>query len=164
VTLVNRKSPLWNYISDHVKGLLVDGEYLVEHASENPKNISDYSYLVFPFSKAYEGFLKKLFLDLDMIKEDAYYGDEIRIGRILNPHFIHEHENVFKKLVADDKNENDFVERMWKIWQNGRNKVFHYFPHNFRKLSLKEAKELIEEILDVMNTAVENCYVDTDLK
>lgn len=160
MTLVDRKSPLWTYASDNVKGLLFDGELLIDDAQKDPKKISDYSYIVFPFSKAYEGFLKTLFLDLKLIKEDEYYGDEIRIGRILNPHYLHEHENVYKTLCDPKYTNKDFTERMWRIWKKGRNQVFHYFPHNFRKLSLKEALEIVDELLDVMQTAVLSCYVE----
>ncbi len=152
-----------DFVSDHVKGLLTDGEILLDDALTDRKKISDYSYVVFPFSKAYEGFLKKLFLDLDLIKEDAYYGDEIRIGRILNPNYMHEHENVFERLCAPPGGGHEFADRMWKVWQNGRNKVFHYFPHNFRKLSIDEAQEIIDELIEVMTLAVESCYVGKDL-
>jgi hypothetical protein len=157
MNLIDRKSALWGYLTDDIKGLIVDGEYLVSHAERDHRRVSDFSYLVFPFSKAYEGFLKKLFLDLDLIKEDEYYGEEIRIGRILNPHYKRSKKNVFNRLCRHVDGEKSVAERMWETWRKGRNQVFHYFPHNFRKLSYKEAREIIEELLDVMDDAVMGC-------
>jgi hypothetical protein len=162
--LIDENSPLWNYLSEDVRGLLVDGEVLVNDVADKPEKISDYSYLVFPFSKAYEGFLKKLFLDLGLIKEDEYYGDRIRIGRILNPHYLHDHGNIFKKLCRSSKKGEEFATRLWKLWKNGRNMVFHYFPHNFRKLSYDEALEIIRGVIAAMHEAVEVCYLEGHVK
>lgn len=158
VTQVDRKSALWGYLDPELKGLIYDGELLINHADVIKNKVSDYSYLVFPFSKAYEGFLKRLFLDLDLIKEDGYYGEDIRIGRILNPQYVHEHENIFNKLCsASGEKGTVMAERLWKIWRHGRNLVFHYFPHNFRRLSFKEASDLIDDIINAMSDAVGVC-------
>lgn len=161
--VINKKTPLWAYLGEDIKGLLMDGEVLVNDVKDKPEKISDYSYLVFPFSKAYEGFLKRLFLDLQLIKEDEYYGDEIRIGRILNPHYLEEHGNVFKNLCRSSDRGNEFAEELWTLWKRGRNRVFHYFPHNFRKLSYDEALEIIEGIVRAMEEAVAVCYLEGDV-
>lgn len=160
--VINRRNSLWVYLPKDIKGLLIDGELLVHHAEAIPHKVSDYSYLVFPFAKAYEGFLKKLFLDLDFIKEDEFYGDDIRIGRILNPYYIQENENLFGKLCAKAADGQAFAERMWAIWRRGRNQVFHYFPHNFRKLSYEEAMDIVNELLDVMDAAIVSCDLSRD--
>lgn len=158
--MIDRKSVLWSYLPIEIKGLVGDGEVLLaEVQTIKDKNvISDYSFLVFPFSKGYEGFLKKLFLDLDLIKEDEYYGDDIRIGRILNPGYIHEVTSVYKRLCGPSgKDKTDVASQMWDAWKKGRNQVFHYFPHNFRKLSYDEALDIINSILGVMELAVARC-------
>lgn len=154
---IDKNTFLWNYLSDELKGLLSDGEILCRNADAYKKEISDFSYLVFPFSKAYEGFLKKLFLDLNLMREDEYYGDDIRIGRVLNPHYINEHTNRYKNICLRPGTNQDISLRLWEVWRKGRNQVFHYFPHNFRRLSYAEANEIIRDILDVMNEAVSVC-------
>ncbi len=154
--LIDRKSALWGYLTDDLKGLMVDGELLVANVDEIPNKVSDYSYLVFPFAKGYEGFLKKLFLDLKMIKEDEYYGDDIRIGRVLNPDYNKRAKNVFYKIRVSDKGNEKLAKELWDMWHDGRNQVFHYFPHNFRKLTYTEAMELIHGLLDAMQAATEN--------
>ena len=157
--VLTRNSVLWDYLSSEQKGLVEDGELLVEYAHKMPHGISDYSYLVFPFSKAYEGFLKKLFLDMHLMRPEDYYGEDIRIGKILNPHFIKEHGSVYNRVCKGvaENGENIVAERLWKTWKKGRNLVFHYFPHNFRRLSYEEAKEIIEEIIGSMSFAVDKC-------
>ena len=156
--VVNKKSVLWSYMTPELQGLMLDGEQLLTD-TEHFRNVSDYSFLVFPFSKAYEGFLKKMFLDLDLIQEDDYYGDSIRIGRILNPMFKKDKDSIYNKLCLNDRGGEDITENLWLVWRKARNQVFHYFPHNFRKLSYDEALELIEAVVEVMDASATKCAV-----
>ena len=151
--LVSRDSKLWGYIEEHIKDLIADGEALLKDAEIHEKSISDYSYLVFPFSKAYEGFLKKLFLDLHLIDKAQFFGDEIRIGKILNPSFKHHEHSVYGRVGTIKDRE--VSEHLWTVWRNARNLVFHYYPHNFRKLSFRESENLINDIVEAMTEAVE---------
>jgi len=160
---MKKDTALWQYLTEELKGLILDGELLIENAQKVPSTVSDYSYLVFPFAKAYEGFCKKLFLDLGVIKEDEYYGDDIRIGRILSPRYRKEHSSIFKTLCLGSKKTSDLSERLWDVWKRGRNLVFHYFPHNFRHLNRDEALAIIQDILDVMEEAVGKCFVVSNL-
>ncbi len=158
--VIDRDSKLWTYLSEDIRGLLIDGEDLIDHAMKHGgEAASDFSYLVFPFAKSYEGFLKKLFLDLDLIQEDEYYGDDIRIGRILNPHFMKENKNIFGRLSESKHAGHDTANLMWDVWKKGRNQVFHYFPHNFRRLSYGESIELIQQFVQAMHAAVASCPI-----
>lgn len=159
--LIKRDSYLWSYLTDDLRGLIRDGELLLDYArgAVDKTEISDYSFLVFPFSKAYEGFLKKFFLDLGLIKEREYKSDEIRVGRILNPNFLKSRGNIFSKISGKSKTGESISHRMWSVWKRGRNLVFHYFPHNFRKLSYDEALDVIREILDVMDDTVSTSLI-----
>ncbi|MFZ5424229.1 MAG: hypothetical protein ACOZAO_00340 [Patescibacteria group bacterium] len=156
--VVDKKSHLWQYLAEDQRELILDGEQLLTDVVHF-KSVSDYSFLVFPFSKAYEGFLKQLFLDLDLIKEDEYYGDSIRIGRILNPMFMKEHTSIYQKLCLHDKGGADVTDKLWQVWKKGRNQVFHYFPHNYRKLSFDEALGIIKEEIEVMTVAAAKCDI-----
>lgn len=156
--VVRKNSPLWLYLSIHLQDLIKDGEQLLTY-SKNMKGVSDYSFLVFPFSKAYEGFLKKIFLDLKLINEDNYYSDDLRIGRILNPHYIKSEESVYEKLSYHEKGGGDISRNLWELWKKGRNRIFHYFPNNYTKLNYDEALKIIKELVKAMNEAVERCGV-----
>lgn len=155
---IDRNSALWNYLSTDLKGLIEDGEKIIDHAIKHGENgSSDFSYTVFNFAKAYEGFLKHLFLDLGFIQEDDYYGDDIRIGRVLNPSFMKDNKNIFGMLCDPKHAGEDVATKMWEVWRKGRNQVFHYFPHNFRRLSFDEAMGLVDDFVFAMNAAVESC-------
>ena len=103
---------------------------------------------------------KKLFLDLGMIHYDDYYGDEIRIGRLLNPHYKHENHNVFQKMCNHSLEGKNLSKRLWETWKNGRNLIFHYFPHNFKRLSFDQAVNEIDEIVASMGAAVISCDLE----
>lgn len=152
----------WNYLSSGQKGLIDEGLYLLNDIKEHPDaKITDYSYLVFPFAKAYEGFLKKLFLDLKFIPQQVYESDHFRIGKALNPHLekILRHESIYDKIISVCGSRN-LADELWNVWKRGRNLVFHYFPHNFRALSLAEAENIINEMLVVMDKAVSQCRIE----
>ncbi len=152
--VVNKDGALWEYLTEEMRGLILDGEDLLTHAETARNKVSDYSYLVFPFAKSYEGFLKLFFLDLGLIQEDEYYGEEIRIGRILNPVLMKKKYSVYKKLSRHKSVGTEIARKLWVIWKRGRNQVFHYFPHNFRKLGKKEALDIVKEFVDSMDLAV----------
>jgi hypothetical protein len=157
--LIQRETFLWQYLQPEIRELITDGELLV-HAVEKEgmaSKVTDFSFLVFPFAKAYEGFLKKLFLDTQVIKYDDYYGDDIRIGRILNPGYQHEESNVFARLCTQVLAGQKVSEKLWETWKNARNLTFHYFPHNYKRLSFEEALALVKGMLQVMEEAVVVC-------
>lgn len=114
---------------------------------------------MFPYAKLYEGFLKQLFLDLGIIDKREYVSDRYRIGKALSP-------NLARRLgprSAFGQMAHRFGEahavRLWQAWKNGRNLVFHYFPHNYRALSHERAREVIALLVDTMNATVEQTGV-----
>lgn len=147
---------LWQYLSVTQKQLATDGQLLLEDRERHPNEyLSDYSYLVFPFAKLYEGFLKQLFLDLSVITEREYQSKHFRVGKVLSPNLVRRlgeksaYGHISKrygKILADT---------LWNTWKSGRNLVFHYFPHNVSRLSHSEAKDLIDMIIITMTDAVD---------
>ncbi len=149
---VDRNSRLWRYLSENQRQLIADGEKVLSDINHF-KDVSDYSFMIFPFAKAYEGFLKQLLLDLGVIGKSDYYGDEIRIGRILNPHY-RDKDSVYERLAEDRRAGRKLAGLLWDVWKKGRNQVFHYYPHNFKKLTYEEADELAGELVFAMEQAV----------
>lgn len=154
---ISKSSFFWLYLSPGQKGLIEEGLYLLNDIGEHPDlHITDFSYLVFPFAKAYEGFLKQLFKDLGFISENTYNSNHFRIGKALNPHLerVLRGESVYDKIVQSSGGRN-LADEMWDVWRRGRNLVFHYFPHNLKALSKTEAEELISQILGIMEKSTE---------
>ena len=154
-----RTSALWLDLSNQQRVLLGDGEFLWKdseiHINEEP---TDYSYLVFPFAKMYEGFLKQYFLDLHIINERDYGSKHFRIGRVLSPNLVRRlgRNSAYGELAR--RYGNELPQTLWQAWKEGRNLVFHYFPHNIRSLTRDEAGQAIELILRAMSDAVERAH------
>lgn len=162
--MVRENSALWKYLSSGQKDLVRQGYFLLDDArSHMPLHeVSDYSYLVFPFAKAYEGFLKQLFLDLGLIKRWQYESEHFRIGKALSPNLVKvlKKHSVYGQLIGRFGGAK-LADRLWKTWKQGRNELFHYFSHNLKAITLEEAEQLIHEIVDTMIYAVTTTHVKT---
>lgn len=153
-------SLLWQYLSPEQRILAGDGAFLVtdseKHRDQEP---TDYSYMVFPFAKMYEGFLKQLFRDVQVMDMRDYYSDHFRIGKALSPHMaprlgVHSIYTQFSKQFGKE-----LTEILWQVWKEARNLVFHYFPHNYRALTRGQAVEIIDRLIDAMESAVAQTHV-----
>lgn len=157
--MIEETSKFWHYLSPDMQALVRDGEFLVEdslrHTADGlPAGRQDFSYLVFPFAKLYEGFLKKLFLDAKIISEREYHSDHFRIGKALSPNMVRQlaDRSAYKQIT--DRYGDQLAARLWHTWKEGRNLVFHYFPHNLRSLSRPAAVELVNQLVGTMSEAV----------
>lgn len=153
--MIEKNSQLWNFFSPQERMLYEDGMFLLmdskRHTSEEP---TDYSYIVFPFAKLYEGFLKDLFLKLGIISERDYRSDHFRIGKVLSPNLIRRlgTRSAFGQL--ESRYGYELPNLLWHAWKQGRNLVFHYFPHNYRVLTRDEAEQSIRLLIEAMEEGV----------
>ncbi len=144
----------WQFLSPDQRALIKDGLFLLEEVEARGLSpISDYSFLVAPFAKAYEGFLKDFFLTLEIISKKDYSSDYFRVGKVLNPNLSHRKFSVYSRLERLKKEGGGLAKKLWQAWKNGRNEIFHYFPHNLKKLTLFGARETVEMILEAINQA-----------
>lgn len=152
---MDNNSSYWDYLSPHQRDLIREGSYIYQEIfADGRYNFQDYSFIVFPFAKAFEGFIKQFLLDVHLITESQYNSDHIRVGRLLSPdtnHFVYE-DSVYQKLAHMIGK--DAADMIWTTWKYCRNQVFHYYPHNSKSLSLNEAKERIHLTLSTITT----CY------
>lgn len=117
--------------------------------------LPDYTFIVFPASKAYEGFLKDLFLDLELIDEPTYSSRRFRIGRALNPDVSPNQRD--KEWLYDDVKlycGPDLAKRLWYTWLECRNHLFHYFPHNDHPLTLVQSREKLDQVTLTIEAAL----------
>lgn len=155
-----QQSSVWRYLSTPQRALIIHGQFLLEDIKNHPRSQThDYSYVVFSFAKAYEGFLKQLFRDLGFIDDRQYNSDHFRVGKVLSPALKHRlgKRSVYQQL-CDLEGDTKLAESLWQVWKKGRNQVFHYFPHNLKAISLKEAEEIIVQILTAMQQAYDDTY------
>lgn len=110
-------------------------------------HINDYSFLVSPISKAYEGYLKDFFLKTRIIDRYSYESDRFRVGKTLNPSLRYKRFSIYQKLANLNEEGEVLAEKLWTAWKYGRNEIFHYFPNNLKNLSRDEAEDRITMLL-----------------
>src|SRR5436190_399219 len=131
-SLVEKK--WWKYLEEDLQELFREALFLRslfddKIKSDKSEEFHDYSFIVFPAAKAFEGYLKKLFLDYKFIDQSDYFGKHFRIGKALNPYLPKEmeKESVYKKLT-DYSGGDKLSQTLWNAWKSSRNLVFHWFP------------------------------------
>lgn len=147
-------SDFWNYLPQEQKDLIQEGNYLLNDVIRHHSyQFKDYSFLVFPYAKAYEGFLKQLFKDTGFISHLDYVSDHLRLGKLLSPNLMNRlgNRSLYKKI--EEKSSHDLARDIWDTWKIGRNQTFHYFPHNFKALSFQEAENIVNQIIRTMEEA-----------
>ncbi len=158
--LVQEGSLLWQFLSPSMRVLVGDGEFLIEdskkHIDQEP---TDYSYLVFPFAKLYEGFLKQLFLETQIMSTEDYKSDHFRIGKTLSPTMASRLGKHSAYAQISRRFGEPLAAHLWHMWKEGRNLVFHYFPHNYRALTRDQAVDLSRHIVETMEEAVRDMRV-----
>jgi hypothetical protein len=142
------------YLSSHQQELLKDTQTIFNRL-ELRDGISDYSFLVSPVAKLYEGFLKDFFLKIGIISEVEYESDRFRVGKTLNPSLRYKRFSVFQKLSDSHEKGEELAETLWDAWKFGRNEIFHYFPGNYKNLTKQEAEDRIALLLKAIIQAGE---------
>lgn len=153
--MIRRDTSLWHYFSKAQQDLASDGEWLIDDRTRHPsEELSDYSYLVFPYAKLYEGFLKQVLLDLGIISEREYNSTHFRLGKVLSPNIARRLGGRSAYAEIRKRYGEELAKTLWSTWKKGRNLVFHYFPHNVNKLDFADAMERIREIVLTMERLV----------
>lgn len=149
--LIDKESAFWSYLSQGQKDLLSEGLYLMDDVvRDHAYQFKDYSFLVFPFAKAYEGFLKQIFKDQKLISHLDYISDHLRLGKLMSPNLIGKLGDRSLYLKIKEKYSLELADKVWNVWKNGRNQIFHYFPHNIKAISFAEARGICMDILRTM--------------
>ncbi len=151
---------LENFLGPELAALYGDGEKLLVTTSDSV--YSDYSFVIFPFAKVYEGFLKKLFFQIGAISENQYNSDHWRVGKALNPQLEKElrHEESVYDRILNLPGGIILADALWKAWKEGRNMVFHYFPGQHQPLSFEKAREIVNQLEEAMSMALASLNKD----
>lgn len=160
-----KSKPWWSYLGGDIQKLLLTSQFIYDAVESwgvdlpgGKKQFHDYSFVIFPAAKAYEGFLKKIFLDMGFITQEDYFGKHFRIGKSLNPSLPKElrRESVYDRIVTYCGGR-ILADNLWETWRVCRNLPFHWFPNEKNAITLPEAKARIEMIVNAMDKAFEGC-------
>lgn len=143
----------YQYLSPELLPLVEQSLQLLHQAKANPYKFDNYDYVVFPFAKAYEPFLKKYLFDLHLIDEHIYRSKKFSIGRSLNPdvHLEQRDENWYYDDLVKHCGQ-QVAREIWQTWLK-RNQLFHLYPGEIYKLNIVEAEALINQFIK----AIELC-------
>ncbi len=141
---------LRNYLSSGENNLIDEGIHLIDEAKTHMGSFRDFSFVVFPFAKAYEGFLKRMFYDLGFISGREFHSEHFRVGKVMSPNLQRQlrGRSVYKKIC--DKVGCELSDSIWNTWKLGRNEIFHYYSNGVKMISLQEAEEKINLIIVTM--------------
>lgn len=134
-------SEWFKVLSEEQQRLIMVSVQLYEREYSQPEHtFADYSFVVFPMSKAYEGFLKDRLYELHLIKKSSYEGRRFRIGKALNPDISENAKDEY--WLYDDLAKmcgQEMARELWDSWLVCRNQVFHYFPTQTNAITLETA-------------------------
>lgn len=153
----------WDTIHEDLRELLLESVLLVNRVGDWDEKFHDYAFVVFPAAKAYEGFLKGLFFELQFISDHDYYGKHFRVGKALNPALdpeLRKKEGVYDKVVEYCGGK-DLAEELWETWKYCRNLLFHWFPKEKNAIDFEEAKDKVLEVINSIDAAYTSCVVDS---
>ncbi len=156
--------PWWDYLGEDLQALLRESTLLINRVEGWQEEFHDYAFIVFPAAKAYEGFLKKLFLDMGFITEKMFYGKRFRVGKALNPSLekhIRKREGVYDKLV-ELCGDSGLAAVLWDTWKTCRNLLFHWFPKEKNVITFKQARERVSMILYAIDKAFKECKIEIE--
>lgn len=141
-------------LEEDLKKQIILSYELYDREIELQSKLSDYSFIIFPTAKAYEGFLKAYFFKLGLISLHTYEGTRFRIGKSLNPD-IHPSRQS-DDWVYGDLNHMcgpDTAKLLWQTWLECRNRVFHYYIRKEHSLSLTAAKNKLDQLIEAIKAA-----------
>lgn len=141
--------------TDRSQDFLLNDTVIISRKLRDNDKIEDYSFLLAPIAKAYEGFLKDFFLHIGLIDNNLYEGDRFRVGKTLNPSLRYKRFSIFQRLSQLDDHGEELAEKLWDAWKQGRNEALHFFVGNLKKLSLEEAISRIHQVLTAIVQAGE---------
>ncbi len=128
---------------------------LFERERTNSFTFSDYSFVVFPMAKAYEGFLKRTLFEAHLVSAQLYASKKLRIGRALNPD-IHPQSRDEQWLYDDLERQcsAELAQQLWKVWLQCRNNIVHFFPDQKYMVSLPESRAQLIDISSAVEQTV----------
>lgn len=141
----------FDYLLEGERDLVVQAYELLAREKREQKRFHDYSFVVFPMAKAFEGFLKQVFLDAGLITEATYNGDRFRIGKSLNPTLPAKARGMWWLYGPLREQCGEAVPaELWQAWKDCRNLLFHFFPQHTHFVTLAEAEQRLAQLKEAM--------------
>lgn len=162
----HRQTAWFNFLDNHMQALVEQSLYLLDQEKNiDHTRFKDYSFIVFPIARAYEGFLKKFFENIGLIGYEDLINPYFRIGRSLNPDLpqrLQDESWLYDDLLrmCQKCDQPNLAMDMWQVWRQGRNQLFHYFLHGeVQMIELNRAEEIVASFVEIMDRVIE-CKIE----
>jgi ribonuclease HIII len=141
--------PIFDFLDKHDQDTLIAGSMLLQAAQSLHLAMPDYSPLVMPFARAYEGFLIKLFIHIGWVNATLIQKDssQIVVGNWLND--LHKH-------IEDTKRHGHIASDLKTAWEGTRHLMIHSDPTRQTKIATQMEAE--NEICGVLLRAIKRGY------
>lgn len=141
----------FDFLEKHDQDTLVAGAMLFQAAQALSLSMPDYSPLVMPFARAYEGFLIKLFTHIGWVDAAAIQQDsnQILVGSWLND---------LPKHIVDTKRHRYIATKLQSAWEGTRHLMIHSDPTRQTKVSSQTEAE--HEICGALLQAIKLGYTN----
>ncbi len=111
------------FVGDDIVDLKEDSYKLYNRYSEMHSPLSDYSFIVFPLAKAYEGILKKILVKTGVLTEaELLQNPNITINRFYNPL----EKGAIYQTLKDKTRDKVIPHVIFSVYQECRNQILHY--------------------------------------
>ena len=156
----------FNYLYENDKQTIASAIGILNVVKEANLVIPLYNPILYPFAKAFEGFLIRLMIDKCFFTFDAYKADpEIaKIGNALR-------EKKFKKYIKDPVRNSSILSKLETVWESLRCHELHSDPaQDDEIISLKDIaqaetriREISGAIMDGYRILVKNGYTEDEM-
>ncbi len=142
------------------KELLKQSIFLLNDANQHKFIYYDYSYIIMPAAKGYEGYVKDLLLKLGFITNKQQLSSRFRVGKALNPSLVNHKYYGKDAIYADLVNSchgRAMAEELWQTWKICRNQTFHFFHDQEHRIDLLTAEERVLQIITTIKNSTISC-------
>jgi len=145
--LKEKLGEVYNYLDDYNKKLFIVGQTLILY---NLKYLPEYSFMVMPVSKGFEGFIKKLSVDLRLI-EPTYWTNNTKFS------FLWDNDNAKRKLLCSkDHKIKNFLKRISSTMDMYRHFMMHSEDDSTHRIdtlqdALKKVDNLFSETKEIFD-------------
>lgn len=115
--------------------------------------LSDYSIIILPIAKVYEGILKKILVEAEIIgEEEIRINPGINVGHYFNP----VGNNKIFNHIKDHARDRVVPHIIYATYQECRNQILHYDPHKDNRIkNIEDVEFYVKRIMHAIDKAYE---------
>lgn len=149
------------FLGKEILQLRLDTQKLIELNDLEDNNFYDYSFIIQPYAKAFEGFLKKVLVELKIVGLEEFKVDpSIPINKFFNPK-----DGIVKDNLPDKKRDKAIPSVIFSVYQECRNDILHFDLYRDHRIKdVNGAIFLYRRISDAIEKTYESFIINKKSK